>query len=290
MGSQGWKAVAAICVALLVPVVATAAPAGARTLYVGGTKQYSVALKSEAGEHYVIQLGGSAKCHFNEPYEYLGFYGFSMFPAPTLMRERGGEWRAGDSQYEEFGSGSAGVRASFGAAAATGTYAYEYSEESEHCSTGGRVPFKARRYVPAGSAEAGAPIAHLAKTYYGKKGPLEIYLAVRGATVGGLRGDFVSACRVGRHKGGDARPLFSVPKAYKRGKDGRFDGDETAAGTLGHGARFKEWFGLSGRVGHDAIVGTYRRVRTVTRGHRQVEHCVTGPLPFAAARYVPARR
>jgi hypothetical protein len=282
--------VAGICVALLAPAALAARPAGARTLYVGATKNYSVALKSEAGDHYVIQLGGSARCHFNEPHEDLGLFGFSMFPAPTLMRERGGEWRAGSSHYEEFGSGSAGVRATFGADLASGTYAYEYSEESEHCSTGGRLPFKARRYVRAGSAEAGAPIPHLAKTYYGKKGPLEIYLAVRGATVGGVRGDFVSTCRAGRHKGGEARPLFSIPKAYKRGEDGRFDGHETAAGRLGSGARFKEWFGLSGRVGHEAIVGTYHRVRTVTRGHRQVERCVTGPLLFVAARYLPARR
>lgn len=275
----------AICLAFL---ALDATRAAARTLYVGGTRNYSVALKSEAGSHYVVQLAGAARCHFNEPHEDLGLTGFSMFPAPTLMRERRGEWVAGNSHYEPFGSGSATVRATFGTDLATGTYSYNYSLESEHCETDGRVPFKARRYVPAGSAEAGSPIPHLAKTYYGNRGPIEVYLAVRGDVVGGVRGDFVSACRTGRRKAGEARPLFAYPEAFKRGSDDRFAGHQTAAGAMGHGERFKESLALSGRVGHDEIAGTYSRVRTVTRGHRRLEHCVTGPLRFAAARFVPA--
>jgi hypothetical protein len=280
----------AIWLALIALLAVDATPAAARTLYVGGTRNYSVALKSEAGGHYVIQLAGAAKCHFNEPHEDLGLTGFSMFQAPTLMRERRGEWVAGSSQYETFGSGSGVVRVTFGADLATGTYAYEYSLESEHCNTGGRVPFKARRYVPAGTAEAGPPIPRLAKTYYGNRGPIEVYLAVRGDSVGGIRGDFVSACRTGRRKAGAPQPLFAVPKAFKRGPDDRFAGRETAAGAMGHGERFKESFALAGKVGHDEVTGTYHRVRTITRGHRQLEHCVTGPLRFSAERYVPARR
>jgi hypothetical protein len=282
--------IATIAMAALLSVLVRPNPACARTLYIGSTENYSVALKSEAGNHYVIQLAAAARCHFNEPYEDLGLIGFSMFPAPTLMHERRGEWVAGNSRYEEFGSGTAGVRATFGADLATGTYGYEYSEESEHCNTGGRVPFKGRRYVPAGSAEAGSPLPHLAKTYYGIDGALEVYLAVRGDSIGGVRGDFTSRCRTGRRKAGEPRPLFAVPTSFKRDKDGRFEGHQTATGSLGSGGRFKEWFGLSGRVGHDKIAGTYSRVRTVTQGHRRVEHCVTGPLPFAAARYVPVER
>lgn len=283
-------AIVAICLAILGLSGLEVAGAGAATLYVGATKRYSVALKTEAGDHYVIQLAGAARCHFNEPLEDVGLTGFSLFPGPRLMHERDGEWSAGDSQYEPFGSGSGGVRAKFARDSATGTYAYSYSLESEHCETPGRVPFRARRYVPAGTREAGRPIPRIAKTYYGQTGPLEVYLAVRGDSVAGVRGDFTGPCRVGRRERGQTLPLFGAPTGYKRDASGHFEGHQTATGRLGSGSRFREWFGISGRVGHDETTGTYLRVRSVLRGRRTIEHCVTGPLPFRAVHYLPARR
>ncbi|HEV2727288.1 MAG TPA: hypothetical protein VGV34_03285 [Solirubrobacterales bacterium] len=277
-----------ILVAALIAALSCAAQARAETsLYVGDAKDYSIAFKAEGAELYVMQFAGRTDCYYTEPHEDIGSGGFTVFPAPKLMREGPRGFVAEESfSISMWGGANARVRAELGGDMVTGDYSYDESEESFHCDTGfSPDPFRASRYQPIGSAGA-APAGGEVGVYYGSEGPLEIFLRTPAKAVAGIRGTFVSQCPVGRGKATpDPHALFGRPAFAKR-SEGRFGRRVVYEGKTRSGRRYKEVVSLAGRVERDAIAGAYRRVRTMKSGGRR---CVTGPLPFRAVRYLPAR-
>lgn len=279
-------------VALMVALTA-AVSASAATLYAGDAKEYSVAFKAEGAELYAMQFAGTTDCYYTEPHEDIGQSGFSVFAAPKLMREGPRGFTAEESfSTSMWGGARAQIRAELGDDVVTGDFSYDESEESFHCDTGfSPDPFEASRYEPIGSPEAAAPADGETRVYYGSEERVEIFLRATGKVAGGIRGTFVPQCPVGRGKATLSRPaLFSRPAFAKRGEKGRFRRGVVHEGKTRSGRRFKEAISIAGRVEEDAITGSYRRVRTVKRGRKPAERCVTGPIPFRAVRYLPARR
>jgi hypothetical protein len=280
----GFGAAAAICLALL--LATTASRAAAPTLYVGDSPHYKVALAVAGAEHSVLELAGTAPCHFNEPREPAGVEPFSVFPAPVSMRR--------DTATHGFvsrldGFPSANVMANFHHDRATGTYGYEESEESEHCEVH-KAPFEARRYEPLGSPAAAGPKPGERRVYYDGDGPTHLFLRTSGKYLEGIRGAVAPECPLGS-EGVPTRPLplFGAPSAVKRDAKGRFHVRAHTSGRL-RGGTYVEVVRFSGWMTKGAVTGTYLRVHTTKRRHQAPERCATGPLRFDATRYVPAKR
>ncbi len=270
-----------IAIAMLLTVGSAQAES---TLYVGDTKEYAIAFKSEEARLYVIELAGTTNCYFSEPHEDLGPGGFSVFPAPKLMRGRSEGLFA-----EEIGGGYARVHAQLEGDAVSGDYSYDESEESFHCNTGFTPkPFQASRYVPVGSG--GAPMSGERPVYYGSDASTEVFLRVIDNQAGGIRGTFVPRCRVARSRKVPARrALFGDPSAFtKLGADGSFETKDVEEGWARSGAHYKEKISLTGSVTEDGVTGAYLRIRRTKPRGKPVRRCVTGPLPFRAVRYLPA--
>ena len=277
-------AAAAVCLATLLaaPVTRAAAP----TLYVSSASDYKVALAVAGKEHLVLELAGTAKCHFNEPREDGGVDPFSVFPEPVPMRR---EVRPQGFFVGRSGFPSANVWANFHRNRATGTYSYEESEESFHCEVR-HAPFEARRYEPIADPMAARPKPGEARVYYDGQGPTHLFLRTAGKFLEGVRGGVRSTCAVGS-EGVLERPLplFGGPASIKHDAKGRFHVRAHSAGRLRGGGTYAEVVRFSGRLTEDAVTGTYLRVHTAKRRGGPPERCVTGPVGFAATRYLPTR-
>lgn len=265
-------------------VLFAAGPARAETaLYVGDTKEYAIAFKAEEARLYVIELAGTTNCYYTEPYEPLGSNGFSAFAVPTLMRSDSEGLAAHGS-----GHGSSRVRAELDGDTVRGDFDYSESELSYHCDTGFTPkPFEASRYEPAGSG--GAPRSGERPVYYGSDPSTEVFLRVINGKAGGIRGTFVPRCRIARSKKVPARrALFDGPSAFTElGADGNFETKDVEEGLTRTGAHYKERISFTGAVSEDAVTGAYLRIRRTKPRGKPVHRCVTGPLPFRAARYLP---
>jgi len=272
----------------LVAALAGAGSAAAAALYAGSTEKYSVAFKAEGAKRYVMQFAGRTHCYYTEPEEDVGGGGFSAFPAPKLMHVGPHGFAAHEYGGDSYSLSIAEIRAEFDGDSVSGKYAYEESEESFHCDTGSlQKPFQASRYRPIGSALAGSPERGEKRVYYGKRGPIEIFLRKTGGEVGGIRGTFVPRCPIGRGKSiPDQHALFRRPAFAKLKNGSGFQRRVAHEGRTRAGERFKETIEIAGRVRKDAVVGTYLRVRSSEPGG---ERCVTGPVPVRAVRYLPER-
>ena|GEM_PF-2957372 len=271
----------------LVAMAPGAGSASAAALYAGSTEKYSVAFKAEGAKRYVMQFAGRTHCYYTEPEESVGGGGFSAFPAPKLMHEGPHGFAAHEYGGDSYSLSIAEIRGDFSADAVSGKYAYEESEESFHCDTGfTQRPFEASRYRPIGSALAGSPKRGEKRVYYGKRGPIEIFLRKTGGEVGGIRGTFVPRCPLGKSRSVPAQhALFRRPAFAKLEGGSHFLRRVMHKGRTRSGKRFEETIAIAGRVRRDAVLGTYRRVRT---SEPDGDRCVTGPLPFRAVRYLPA--
>jgi hypothetical protein len=277
----------AIAVALGVALIGTGS-AASRTLYVGDTAKYSIAVKTEGSELYAMELAGRSHCYYTEPEENIGAGGFSLFPAPKLMREGRRGFVAGESFGDGFGRAEGHLLATLSGGRVTGRYYFDESEESFHCDTGFQErPFEAERFVPIGSPQAAAPARREKRTYYGSPGLTEIFLRTTATQVAGIRGTFVHSCPVGRRKHRPLNlPLFRAPALAKRDEEGNFRRRVVHRGRMRSGARFKEAISIEGRVEREKVTGTYLRVRTDEPSGRR---CFTGPIHFRAERYLPVR-
>jgi hypothetical protein len=283
----------AIAAALVLALNASAS-AASPTLYVGDTKEYAVAFKTEDAQLYVIELAGATECYYTEPHEDLGAGFFSAFAAPKLMR--------GNSEglgAEDFGRGNASVSAKLAGDSVSGDFRYSESELSYHCDTGFQSkPFQAARYQPA--AVGGVPVNDERPVYFGGEASTEVFLRAGEASTEvflragereafGIRGTFVPSCRVGRGKRILARhALFSEPVNAKLGEGRSFEKEDVEQGTTRAGARYRETISLIGSVDQGAATGTYLRVRVIKPRHKTARRCVNGPLPFRAVRYLRA--
>ncbi|HEV2858349.1 MAG TPA: hypothetical protein VGW80_08110 [Solirubrobacterales bacterium] len=280
------KWVLAVALALAA-VSAGAAPAVAATLYAGGTEKYSVAFKAEGAKRYVMQFAGRTHCYYTEPEEAVGGGGFSAFPAPKLMRKGPRSYVAheyGGGMYE---SSIAEIRAEFDGDGVTGKFSYDYSLESFHCDTGFvEKPFEATRYQPLGTPGTAPPERGERRVYYGKRGPIELFLRQPGEEVGGIRGTFAPRCPLGKGKAVPARHALFRRPAFAELEKGSFRRQVVHKGKARSGTRYEETISLSGRVQREAVTGSYLRVRT---SKPSGQRCVTGPIPFRAMRYMPAR-
>jgi len=241
----------------LVAMLPGAGSASAAALYAGSTEKYSVAFKAEGAKRYVMQFAGRTHCYYTEPEESVGGGGFSAFPAPKLMHEGPhGGFAAHEYGGDSYSLSIAEIRGDFSGDAVSG------------------------------SAPAGSPKRGEKRVYYGKRGPIEIFLRKTGAEVGGIRGTFVPRCPLGKGRSVPAQhALFRRPAFAKLERGSRFLRRVAHQGRTRSGGRFEETIAIAGRVRGDAVVGTYRRVRT---SEPDGERCVTGPLPFRAVRYLPA--
>jgi hypothetical protein len=277
------KTVTSLLVAIALLIAAGSARAET-TLYVGDTKDYAIAFKSEEAGLYVIELAGPTSCYYTEPHEDLGSGGFSAFAAPTLMRGDSEGLHAYDS-----GRGNARVRAELDADAVRGDFAYSESELSYHCDTGFEpTQFQASRYEPVGSGAA--PVSGERPVYYGSEASTEVFLRVITGRAGGIRGTFVPRCRVGRATKIPGRhALFDDPSAFtKLSEYSSFETKAVEEGWTRSGVHYKEKISLTGSVTEDAVAGTYLRIRRTKPRGKRVHRCLNGPLPFRAARYLPA--
>ncbi|HEX6781491.1 MAG TPA: hypothetical protein VF125_05605 [Solirubrobacterales bacterium] len=272
----------------LVAMAPGAGDASAAALYAGSTEKYSVAFKAEGPQRYVMQFAGRTNCYYTEPEENVGGGGFSAFPAPELMHEGPHGFAAHEYGGDSYSLSIAEIRAEFNRDGVSGKYAYEESEESFHCDTGSvQRPFEASRYRPIGSVLAGSPERGEKRVYYGKRGPIEIFLRKTGREVGGIRGTFVPRCPLGKGRSIPARhALFRRPAFAKLEEGARFLRRVAHEGRTRAGGRFKETIAITGRVRRDAVLGTYLRVRT---SRPDGDRCVTGPIPLRAVRYLPER-
>jgi hypothetical protein len=274
--------------ALLAPG-AVAAPA----LYVGDTADYATAFKVEEGRLYVIEFAGTTHCFFTEPFKDLGTAGFNSFAAPVLMRASGSEGLVASDDGAFFaGRGEARVEAELGLDGVSGTYSFNESELSYHCSIGSpfgaEASFEAKPYEPIGTPGAVAPSALERPAYYGSEGGVEIFLRAGPGGPYGIRGTFAPACRVERSKAIPSRhALFELPVSTERGADGTFRRRVKTSGLTHAGVPYTEASMIAGQITEAALTGTYRRVRTVKPRRRAPQTCVTGPLPLSAARYLP---
>jgi hypothetical protein len=275
------KRMLAVALALVVALTA-AVSAAASTLYVGDTKEYSIAFKAEGTQLYIVEFAGPTDCYFTEPLEDAGQSGFNVFAAPKLMR------RERDGFYAETYFGEhARVRAELGNEEVSGDYSFEEGEEGFHCDTGSSPkPFQAVRYLPTG----GGPIPTRTErpVYYGSEDQIEIFLRADAEEAYGIRGTFVPSCRVHHSKAIPNRhAFFPKPAAAKVGEDGGFEQEAEESGRTRSGARYKEKLSLTGTVAEGTVTGTYFRVRTVKPRRKAARRCVTGPIAFSAARYLP---
>lgn len=278
------RAFVSMLIAIAVPLLAGSAQAET-ALYVGDTKEYATAFKTEEAQLYVIELAGTTSCYYTEPFEALGLGGFSAFAAPTLMRSEG----EGPRAYDSGRGGVSRVRGKLEGEVVRGDFEYSESELSYHCDTGfGPKAFEAPRYEPAGNG--GAPVSGERPVYYGSDAATEVFLRVINGKAGGIRGTFESRCRVARStKVPTRRTLFDGPSDFtKLGEGGSFETKDVEEGWLRSGARYKEKISFAGNVAEDAVAGTYLRVRRTKPKGKPVRRCVTGPLPFRAVRYLPA--
>jgi hypothetical protein len=276
------KTVVSILVAVAVLLVVRSAQ-GESTLYVGDTKEYAIAFKSEEARLYVIELAGTTNCYYTEPYKALGSNGFSAFATPTLLRDEGEGLRAYGS-----GRGNSRVRAELDGDVVRGDFDYSESELSYHCDTGYTPkPFLASRYEPVGSG--GVAMSGERPVYYGNEASIEVFLRVINQKAGGIRGSFVPRCLVARSRQVPARrALFDGPSAFaKLGEGGSFETKDVEEGWTRSGAHYKEKISFTGSVTEDAVTGAYLRIRRTKPRGQPVRRCVTGPLPFRAVRYLP---
>jgi hypothetical protein len=276
------KTLASMLIAIGMVLAAGSAQAET-TLYVGDTKEYAIAFKSEEARLYVVELAGTTNCYYTEPYEALGTNGFSAFAAPTLMSSEGEGLRAYGS-----GGGSSRVRGKLEGDVVRGDFEYSESELSYHCDTGfAPKPFEAPRYEPVGNG--GVPVSGERPVYYGSGASTEVFLRVINGQAGGIRGTFVSSCRVARStKVPTRRTLFDGPSDFtKLGEGGSFETKDVEEGWTRSGAHYKEKISLTGSVTEDAVTGAYLRIRRTKPKEKPVRRCVTGPLPFRAVRYLP---
>lgn len=272
-----------VLIAVLATMLLGAAPAGAETtLYVGDTDEYAITLKAEEGQLYVVELAADTECFFTEPREAVGPGGFSAFAQPYLMRRDSKGFTTGipsglgELRAEPAGDGYAGRY-----------YLHQIVEEGFHCDTGPDRTFQAVRYLPFGGG--GAPASGERPVYYGKDESTETFMRVIGDEVGGIRGTFISQCRIGWRRKIPARePLFELPSDFTElGVGGSFEEVEFEGGRLNRKTRFRERISVAGTVAEDAVTGVYTRIRTVRPLHKAKRRCVTGPLPFRADRYLP---
>jgi hypothetical protein len=276
------KTAASMLVAIAMFLAAGSARAET-TLYVGDAEDYAIAFKAEEARLYLVELAAKTQCFFTEPRESVGSGSFSAFAAPTLMRSGSEGLTAG------IPDGIGQVRAEqVGDEMAGGFYYHQIVDEGFHCDTGSDRTFRAGRYLPFG--DGGPPASGERPVYYGKDESAEIFLRVIGKKAGGIRGTFVPQCRVGRGRRIPAsQTLFEGPSDFtEMGEDGGFEKVVFEGGRIHRKTRYREKISFTGTVAEDAVTGAYLRVRTVKPPHRAKRRCVTGPLPFRAARYLPA--
>jgi hypothetical protein len=277
----------AVTVALTAALVG-AGPSAAATLYVGDTEKYSVAFKAEGAQLYAMQFTGRAHCYFIEPYDNVGARTFNFLPGPKPMREEPEGFVTREAFSSVFGHVSGHLRATLLDDEVTGDYSYEEIEEGFRCDTGFRDrPFQASRYLPIARPDAEVPAEGEKRTYYVSDDAIEVFLRTTPRGGVGIRGRFVPTCLVGKGKAGSDRPpLFRLASFAAADERGRFLQRVVHRGRMRSGARYEETISLAGRIQPDAVLGSYRRVRTTEPGGQR---CVTGPIPFRAVRYPPAR-
>lgn len=284
----------AVLAAALFACIGTAS-AGAAKVYVGdGAKRnYSIALKTEAGRAYVLGLSALAGCQYDDEGEPVPpTFGLRAFPAPKRMRLRPRGYSAGETRGPPPGFTEARVVANFAGNRASGVYRLEYHEESINCETGyaGPAPFEARRYLPIGKPLAASPAPGETRVYYDHGGSTQFFARATPRSVVGLRGAIFTDCPVSRRSTLDRPvPLFPSPVGASL-EAGRFDHRAQVRGVMwGSGAPYIETIEVSGREAGDVVIGTYVRVHVTRPYDGRPQRCVTGPLPIVARRYLPAR-
>lgn len=280
------KRMLGVVVALAVVLTASVSAAASPVLYAGETKDYTVAFKAEGTQLYAIELAGKSDCYLTEPREDVGSGYFSVFAAPTLMRRDREGLIAADNSGQ-----MALVRAEFNSDAVRGDYFYnEIVEEGFHCDSGfPPESFQASRFEPVPGS--GEPMGTQRSVYYGNEDSIEVFLRATAKEAGGLRGTFVpTSCRVGAGRRIPERhALFGEPtEVTKLTAGGVFEERVVERGRTRSGIPYKETSWLSGMVEEDAVTGSYERVRTVGPRRKAKQRCITGPIPFRAARYLPA--
>lgn len=290
---RGRRFTAVLAVALFACI--GTAPAEAARVYVGdGAKRnYSIALKTEAGRAHVLGLSALAGCQYDDEGEPLPpTFGLRAFPAPKKMRLRARGFSAGETRGPRPGFTEAAVLANFAGNRASGVYRLEYREESIDCETGyaGPTPFEAHRFLPIGKPRAASPAPGEKRVYYDLGGPTQFFARATPEFVVGIRGTVTTDCPVNYRASLDRPvPLFPSPVQAKL-DGGRFDHRAFAIRGFmrGSGAPYAETIEISGRESEDAVVGTYVRIHVTRPYDGRPQRCVTGPLPIVARRYLPA--
>lgn len=284
-----------VLLAVLALGISSQAAAASPQLYVASGDGYSVALKVEDANTYVLGLDATVYCSETEPQsgDKPSLQGF--FATPTPMREgKKGGLTASQGDGGVFGSNVATVNAVPEGGKLVGHFQYVFSVLSSHCQTGGYfgnrpdVAFEAVPYAPVDGLTPSPPFAAAASAvYYGTEGALETFFTVF-RSVFGLRGTVASACLATTKKPPPRiGALASEVLIAKFAEGGAFHQKLRSLGRGGLTA-IHEAITLDGTVGDEAITGTYFDRIGTRLGKKPKRICHTGPLPFHAVRYLPS--
>jgi hypothetical protein len=282
-------AVVAVLAAALGPAAAVAAEAP--QIYIGSTPSYSIAIGVVEGNARVLSLDATVDCQAYEPSKQLAPALPGFFPSPKrLFPQDDGTLRAQEGYGFPHSYSETIVLASLVGGKMTGTFEYQHSEEREGCHTPPssgdefKVPFEAVRYVPVGAPASVPPlVAGEPAFYYGEGGPLQTFVTVFGPKVE-VRGTVASACQIGARR----RAARSGPLSAALLQPPLDDRDFHEKVIPLKGAVHREAVTVSGSVGNESIVGTYRRRLGFIANKRPKRVCETPTLAFRAERYVPA--
>ncbi len=283
-GSRRLIAIAGL--ALLLPASAAAATP---EIYVGSNAGYTIVFKVEGSRVSALGLDAPLYCSETGPSHHFGPGTISVFKTQTLMRQ-------GPNGLEALLGGGGGpsskVEATFDGTKLTGTFAFDFSEESFHCQTAGfyftrpDVPFEAVRYEAVGSGSTLPPGKDEIPVYYGSEGGSEVLLEPNQKSVV-FRGAAPSKCPLA----GKRAPAGSVPM-FGDVIDTEHEGDSFhrlvhREGKAGREA-WREARAVSGVLGEDEIAGFYTRSTVIRPAKGAARRCTTGALPFHAVRYLPS--
>ncbi|HWH19301.1 MAG TPA: hypothetical protein VN671_02110 [Solirubrobacterales bacterium] len=274
--------------AALAPTAAAAAP----RVYVASDPAYSVAFAEEGGQVSLLGLDTKRFCGYTEPTEPQKPRPYRPLAAPLPMRASPTGLIATVDESEMLGPARLALAANFSATALSGEFTYEADEgPSYRCQSGtyypgtAAVPFEAVPYVRFGEPGAATPAADEAPDYFGRKGPLEVFIRTEGG-VATVRGAVVSKCRFGGDRKSTRAPLFGVPYAFKLDGKASFSRQFKKNAGRVKGDVVTEVTRISAKVGEAAISGSYFRSATTGEG-ASARKCTIGPLRFRADRYLP---
>jgi hypothetical protein len=278
-----------IVIAGLAFLLPASAAAATPEIYVGSNAGYTVVFKVEGSRVSALGLDAPLYCSETGPSHHFGPGTISVFKRPTLMRQGPGGLEA---LLGGGGGPSSKVEVTFDGTKLTGTFAFDYSEESFHCQTAGfyftppEVPFEAVRYEAVGSGATLPPATDEVPVFYGSEGGTEVLLEPNVKSVV-FRGAAPSKCPLaGKRAPQGLAPMFGDVIDTDHEGDS-FHRTIHRDGETGRRA-WSEARSVSGVVGADEIAGFYTRSTTVRAPESSPRRCTTGALPFRAVRYLPA--